>query len=326
MDETAKDVLSLLVDPPGPGERALGVYLYPYRLFGPFDFNDPVSTARIVAHSKIGDYAILITCNGGMFVPPPAELPNVMEPGWIPSGSDIPAIRAFMERAATICNAIICDLALRGIVSEATTPTLMSMGKVKDGYAAISGASGGRESYTERTIEPLLRLLRGGSEWVGYPMHDLVDVESALALSYVTPLMQVSHTLPGLVAGAYSMFSRHHLTEAVIDSWIVIEQIIDWYWTDYVRTLADPSRKKRLEDTRTYSAAVRIEMLDIVGILPPILSIMLHNARKIRNELAHRASIDLPKAQVSVDAMQSIIELLCGRSVAPLVVNQGINW
>src|SRR5581483_7979281 len=104
-------------------------------------------------------------------------------------------------------------------------------------------------------------------------------------------LTAVSPTLPTLVAGAYSQFSRRQLAEALMDAWIVIEPVVDWWWKQYTDGVTDRKRRERLKDTRVYTASVRAEVLRTAGALNSDLYAAIERARGHRNAAAHRAAI-----------------------------------
>jgi len=298
--------------PESYGERVIGTYLYPYRLFGKPDWDDPYSATKVIAKAKVGTNEVLITCNGGFFLRPPASTESLQDK------------LAFEEKAANIFNRPICEFALSGIVSAPATPVHISAGRLINGHALITSAAGGRETYPERTIQPSLQLLRG--MWRMHPLHTLDVVDKVVNLQCTSLLVEVSDNLPTFVAGAYSLFSQRQAAEALIDSWIVIEQIIDSLWAHYLTRIADNSRKDRLSDPRTYTAAVRIELLYTVGILPLPLYEVLNIARAHRNRLAHRAEISLTMSKECLMAMKEMIEFLCKTSVEPPLTCEGVNW
>jgi hypothetical protein len=103
--------------------------------------------------------------------------------------------------------------------------------------------------------------------------------------------------------------------------------MLDHLWRDYAFSLDDDKRRKRLlEDTRTYTAAVRTEVLHTAGRVDPAIYNALNTARQRRNALAHRAKIDLQAAEDGLNAMKLMIEFLCETSVEPPLATIGINW
>lgn len=132
--------------------------------------------------------------------------------------------------------------------------------------------------------------------------------------------------LPSLIAAAYSLYSQRQAAEALNGSWIVIEQLLDHYWKLYVNSLNDKKRRKRLSDTRAYTATVRTEILQAKEILPELLCNELHSARRERNELAHRASTSAEMSDVGLKAMRSMIEFFCENVIEPPLAVPVMNW
>jgi hypothetical protein len=319
-----KSELGRLLRTDSSGEMVIGTYLYPYRLFSNPDWEDPYSATEIVAGAKVASRQVLITRNGGLFLHPPEHFSDPLaDTDNVPAYEDIQAKRAFEEEAAIIFNRLICEFTLKGIVSEPAAPVHIARGELIDGHALIRSCGGGREIYFERTIGPLRELLHG--DWRTHRVHGLKVLEQVLSQECTLQLVQVSDHLPALIAGAYSLFSRGQLSEALIDSWIVIEQILDDLWTTYLAGMAK-DRKRRLSDTRTYTAAVRTEVLHTTGAISDPLYESLNTARKHRNDLAHRAEINLGMAVEVIGAMKEMIEFLTGISVASPAVSRGINW
>lgn len=307
-------------------EPVIGTYMYPYRIFGRFDRADPSSAIKIVKIISIDGEEVFLTCNGGLFIRPPDHLPYRNDQLRQVTPEDRLAKRTFEEHAVHLLNRVICEFTLRGIVSAPATLIHLGSGERIENYAQLNMSVVGREIYTERTLLPSFEFLH--HLWFLFARHlphDLDVVESVSTTYYTSELVTISEYLPTLISGAYSLFSQHQLSEAVIDGWIVIEQIIDWFWTEYVRSIPDKDQKKRLSDYRTYSVAVRLDMLHTVNVLPFPLCQVLHRARKHRNDLAHRAKINLAMATESLDAMKQLIEFVCKVPVEPPMMSPAIT-
>jgi hypothetical protein len=305
------------------GERVIGTYLYPYRLITDPDWNDEYSATEVVATARVDTQEILVTRNGGLFVRPPVELSDSYV-GQNESTSDFERKVAFEERTSKWLNTLICEFALFGIVSEPATPVHISRGVLIDNHALVTGGGGGREFYPERSIGPIQELTIG--TWRLHSVVDRSTTDLITQMQIAGRLSEASDSLPGLVAGAYSAFSKRHLAEAVVDSWVVVEQLVDWYWTRYVNSLAEKGRKQRLADPRTFSAAVRIEVLQTANVLPEPMCEDLHAARRHRNELAHRGNVTGKAAEACLAAMCQAIEVFTAHNVAPAVSNVGVTW
>ena len=295
-----------------PSETVIGTYLYPHVLLGKPNFDDPYSATSIISKLEVDDLEIFITLNGGLFVKPPMDLVQIAEK------------IEFEERVSKAFNLIICEFAFNGIVSVPATPVHIAVGKLINNHALIISASGGSEMYLEKTMEQSMHLIRG--TWRTHRMTSPDIIQKVIRLDCSTKLMEVSQNLPALIAGAYSYFSQRQLSESLLDSWIVIEQILDWYWSNYVSKFSDKKRKESLKDSRTYTSAVRIEILCSASVFPQQVYEKINNARKHRNNLAHRAKINISMAKETVDALKLMIEFFCGCSINPFLVNEGVNW
>lgn len=305
-------------------ERVIGTYLYPHVLFSDIFLDNRDSAIEIVETTTIESHEILLTRNGGLFVRPPSSMSDPYRDLEGHLIDDLQAKLAFEEKAAVCFNRVICELALLGIVSQPATPVHISYGRLINNHALISNGGGGREMYLERTTNPLGMLFR--NDWHTLRMYPDVLAKKAMEQECAKFLVEVSEDLPALVAGAYSLFSQRQLSEALIDSWIVCEQVIDHLWKNYISTIEDKSRVKRLDDNRTYSVAVRTEILHSIGEISAPIYNELNKARKNRNELAHGAKTTLSETTVCLNAMKLIVEFLCNRTVEPPLANVGVTW
>jgi hypothetical protein len=315
----------------GSGEAVIGTYLYPYVLFGETT-NDPYDVMRVVKKIYIEKYEIIVSHNGGLFVQPPKDLvvsnlsDLLHEATTDEHNKETKRKLQFQESVSISFNRLVCELALIGIVSEPITPAHISMGMLYDNRALIIRAGSGRERYLERSLFPMDQLTANKGSWLLSSFHELDILERAGEQNCTRLLVEVSEELPTLVSGAYSLFSKRHLSEALIDSWIVCEQFISHLWGKYIESLSDRTRIKRLKDTRTYSAAVCIEILHSVQIIPESIYIELNRARKHRNDLAHGAKITLSASETGLNAMRLMIEFFCNRTIAPPQISESVNW
>ncbi len=294
------------------GERVYGTYLYPSRLFGDIDYTKPELAIKVIIQTHIDSHKILITRNGGIFIKVPDNTKDYQEEDKL------------KEVVSDIVNRIICEFALNGVISAPATTTHVSAGYLYDESILVLAGGGGPEFYMERTTFPFMKLMQGF--WVSDTRIEIDIVNTVIKQDCTSVLVSISNNLPILIAGAYSLFSQAQYGEALIDSWIVVEQIIDYLWDGYLKGLSDKPRLERLSDTRTYSASVRIEFLHSLGTLSTPLYESLHKARVNRNKLAHRASISLNMSRESMDAMRQMIELICQKSVYPAIPVSGIYY
>jgi hypothetical protein len=232
--------------------------------------------------------------------------------------------RVFEEDVASDFNLLVCELALTGIVSEPASPVHMAGGRLVEGHALIVSGGGGRETYEERTLHPLYKLY--SQEWVFDEPADEEKLRQACSFERAKVLSGISPELPTLVAAAYSSFSRRQLSAALNDSWVVVEQVIDDVWNQYTSGLPEAGRRGRLTDTRTYTAAVRTELLYTAGEINSDTYEALNRARKYRNDFIHGAKIDLSTTQHCMTTMRLILERACGTPVEAPLTSIGVIW
>lgn len=307
-----------------PGDKVVGTYIYPYCILARPNWDDPLSATKVIQQIDTGQGEILVTLNGGLFIEPPTEL--VHEAAANNDVDNLKAKVAFEEKAAKLFNLVICEYALHEVISEPATQVHISAGKLIDGHALITSAGGEGEVYLERTLNPSMQLLSREGIWRIHRWHDIQITVDVAKLSCASRLAEISENLPSLTAGAYSLYSQRQLSEALIDAWIVVEQAIDWLWDEHKNGITDAERKNRLADSRTYTSAVRIELLHTIGVLAHDLYLYMTRARNHRNNLTHRATISLDMAYETLMAMKSTIEFLCGMQVGAPSKSTGVNW
>ncbi|MBA3321456.1 MAG: hypothetical protein H0T45_08440, partial [Pyrinomonadaceae bacterium] len=252
-------------------ERVIGTYLYPLGLFGQ---RPPVPTSLIVSgdfsslkpnygwYSEVlcrittDSHEVMVTRMSGLFVRPPDTFSDITKLPYGELPPDYEDKRRFQEDVARSFNLLICELAFHGVVSEPAAPAQIAGGEYQDGHAIITRGHGGRESYRDRQTSPWERLTKGDvSDWT---MRSEVALGKATRLSRAKQLASISPSVPAFVAGAYSRFSQGQMSEALLDSWIVVEQLLDHLWNKYRSGLPDTDepntkkgdrRKEGLKDT-----------------------------------------------------------------------------
>jgi len=94
--------------------------------------------------------------------------------------------------------------------------------------------------------------------------------------------------LPAFVAAAHGHAYRRRDGECVLFAWMSCEQLLDYFWQDHVlRRALDGAHRKRLEDGRTFSAAVQAEGLRLMGLMRDRTYELVSRARKQRNDLVY---------------------------------------
>ena len=90
--------------------------------------------------------------------------------------------------------------------------------------------------------------------------------------------------------------------------------------------VAETGRQSRLSDTRTYTAAVRTELLYTAGEIDSDTYEALNRARKHRNDFVHGAKIALSATQDCMTTMRLMLERACGMPVEAPITSMGVIW
>jgi hypothetical protein len=310
------------------GELVIGTVLSPQVLVTDFPggtFPSIDEHLQVVDRLPVGAMQVLVTRMGGLFVRPPAEL---LETGPDDAAPDIREIRAkvaFEADAADVFNLVQCELALGGhLYSLPTVPYAVESGWLIESHIAIRSAGAG----AERTLGPFSLLIQTARHTSMMAASLSPATLQAIApVSRASLLARASRTLPRFVLAAYSSFHRHEHPEALLMGWIVTEQLIDELWRRYVSALRPRERRERLMDSTSYSAAVRIEVLEVAAVFDRDLASRLHSARKLRNALAHRATVTGEDAEIVIRTMHAMLERWLGVTLPPVVaVGVGVGW
>jgi hypothetical protein len=136
------------------------------------------------------------------------------------------------------------------------------------------------------------------------------EIEQLGEFGISSALRRIAAQLPGLVAGAVGHHHRGRSAEATLFAWMVCEQLLNYGWRETVIAHArSKSHRDQLEGNRTYTAAVRAEMLRRAGWLDDDVMDLVNDARKVRNRQAHRHSVSLEDATTVMAAMLAMVRL-----------------
>lgn len=321
---------------PEDQHTVFGTYLYPLVLFTSENFNDPGTdfsrSVEVIRTLRIGPHEIMVTRTGGLFARPQGQ-PSYSTLGATPS-EDLQTKLLFVEALVDSLNLLTCELALSrklqlvATVSKTVTNADICRGQLSGtGAVAVAGTLSngfGRERVDSYMIA-LLDAVNRGSRCIWNRTQELV-LDDIQKLECATRLAAISKSIPPLIIGAYASFSSQLFAEAIVDSWIATEQIVDYLWQEYISGLSAGERIKRLEDTRTYSVSVRLEVLLTAGVIKLELYEILHGGRKQRNDLVHRAQAGLSAAVECTHALRAAVEFVCNREVAVPSCMYGLGW
>lgn len=322
--------LSSLFEARADGPSVIGAYMYPFRYFGEPSaaIRDPMQEVEVIAAPDVAGLVVHVTRNGGFFsvIPPEASLravdsaPDRLRP--------VAAAKiVFDERFCAAVNRLICDFALLGVVSEPVTPMFTGAGVLQDNHALVVGAGGGRELYG-RALDRVVGFVSSSAvSAMRVAATDPAVVDRVAGQPYSARLGRVAAELPGFIANAYAQFSQGRWATALTDAWIACEQLLHAWWVAYVDTLGARQRMLRLRsDTRTYTAAVRTEILHTAGRVSAELYESLNVARKRRNSLVHGAEVSRAFADETMRALHMALTTELGTSVDPAQAFAGATW
>jgi hypothetical protein len=284
-----------------------GTYLHPLKLLDvdelPTDPNDYLEVIRVFPVTGVD---VAITRGGGLFV---------RDRGQYSSPQAI-------DQLVNIFNMLTCEFTLAGLVSQPVTDLDLQSGKLIGQHISIAGGWG---SFGDRTWGPHALLCVTPRDisapyrteanpwwppyfyWTSSPKGVMPSVET---LANAPLLSAVAPGLPSLVAAAAFHAARHNLSETIINSWVVVELILYQQWNDHLTSLSNSARRRRLKDTRTYSAGVQAEVLLTAGLMQDDTYDKVQAARKTRNDFAHRGDASADGAAHCMEAMRAMLRLL----------------
>jgi hypothetical protein len=178
-----------------------------------------------------------------------------------------------------------------------------------------------------------------GSAWDYSELHEIVVEAIALLEPRIVTLADLSSALAAgramvdavpelsgefLLKGVTGI-ARHDWGSSLANLWIGIEQITSNLWERHVLTPArapNPiaGRADQLSDPRTWTIAVRHELLHQIGLLPRETLSNLAEARKARNALAHTGKHPSgTAAQAAYAAATELLQVAVGSLPIPLL-------
>ena len=294
--------------------QAIGTHLDPQWLFDiPVGHGEvaPNEIAGRISVTANAEDDVVVTRASGLFVEHPT----------IPDRNEA---LAFVREAVVRFNLVICELNLVGVVSSPASTAEIATAEIGDADVVVRSAAGSMmdrtmplSARTNSMIQHDFRL-----QMDRRILDDIQGVPRARALAAVAP------SLPHFVAAAYTFYARRLLAEGLINTWIAIEQILSHMWRQEHVAGAEPgSRRERLTDQRTFSAAVQIEVLQTAGVLDQDLADTLHRARGARNKLAHEGQLVEAGCEAGIDALVKLLVTLTKMPVArPSQWNEEIPW
>lgn len=276
-----------------------GTYILPLRFFKVGQALDPNEYLEVLQVLDVGGTDVAITRGGGLFVRDKGQYKT----------------RESHQQLVDTFNLLLAEFALQGLASHPVTYTEVQAGKLIGRFACIAGG-GGR--FGDRTWGPYTLLVAptrdlgapygrpGNDYWPAnfyWPNCDPSILDRITNAPNALHLRKISPSLPTLLVAAAYHATRHNVAEGTVTSWILCEELLSFLWDRHVDQISEKARKERLTDSRTYSAAVRLEVLLVAGVLPDTLCALLQEARRLRNALAHRSKMNMDAADICYRAM-----------------------
>jgi hypothetical protein len=124
-----------------------------------------------------------------------------------------------------------------------------------------------------------------------------------------------------LLNEAAAFAEEHHYSLALTIAWTICERLLNWRWEKFLDAhdrrsdgtgSIDKPRRRRLTDNRTYSSAVKAEILCFDGAIQLPLYERLSALRKLRNEWIHGADKYAVSTSDATTAIATVNEMLKG--------------
>lgn len=297
-------------------------YLHPFRIVEA-DALEPWTCTIEQVNGRSWDYAALHEMAGGLDVglAPPYHL--VVSRDGALALPPIPELRSD-QAAVEYLNRCLAALLLGGIYCEAITPDGLDLGSIID-WRYIRSSRAGMSAPNR-----FHKLIRYGAA----PALEAIALHQPRTVTFasLTRAIQVGlGILSGLptVRGDYFLrgvtgIARRDWGAALTNTWIVAEQVISELWRRHViePTVGEDSsraRRDQLNDTRTWTASARIEMLFQKGVLSKETVASLSRARRARNDLSHEGTYPTqPDALSAYDGVCGLLTVALDGERPPL--------
>lgn len=299
------------------GPQAYGAYLQPPRLCGldlpdasGRDADEAVVEAarsegtRIYWQTTVEDVDLLMTHGGGVFALFPKQ----------PARQDPAAhVQEQLLRTVEFLNLVACELMLACDVPCSAFSVSDIAGAIRSEDADRIETWVAPRPYAPQGMYQETDMKSGSSRVAGWERTPAEALSHLGDLAQARMLRDVSPELPALVAGAIGHHHRGRPAEATLFGWMVCERLVNHSWTARIEPAAlSGSHSDQLRDNRTYTSAVRIEILRREGLLSHQDFELLSDARRARNQQAHNRPATAEDAQTTLRAMLAVLDKALG--------------
>lgn len=265
-------------------------YLHPFRIVDSPDLAPWTANIEDV-NQRSWDYVALHEMAGGLQVGLPTPYHLVVARDGAFALPPVDALRSD-QAAVGFFNRCLASLLIGGVYCEAITPDGLDLGSILDWKYVRSHRTG---TAAPNRFHQLIRYLHATPyEAISLyrPRTVAIDtlrqaMKEGLGVLDRVPVLSGEYLLKGTTG-----IARRDWGAALANLWIATEQLISELWArDIVKPalLGDRSKARRdqLNDTRTWTAAARAELLLQKGVIDLPTFKLISVARKARNDLSH---------------------------------------
>lgn len=297
----------------GFGSRAWVTCMIPFQVIRP-DSLPQYSVSLEQINTNQYDHGVLSQVVASLPEPRLEQLPLLVS---FDGGLALPVIAPYdcVENAISRFNRVLCALLLGGIEVEAIDSRHVVLGALYENthvWPVNDGLS------LDAHLHAMLRT-RVASSFdtivLNKPKNVLVS-EFRMAYERGNAVLEnIPNLTPTFLLKGHTELKYRNWNDALASLWIVVEQLTDYLWQH--KLLEDPkkqidslpNRKKSLrEDSRTWTLAVRQEILWQVGILSGQTYELLFPSRQARNNLVHEGKT--PDREVISGLYEAVIQLM----------------
>jgi len=224
----------------------------------------------------------------------------------------LPAVEQYRDRFAALSkfNQTLVELLIGGMYCEAAEPDDIGYGNLSlEGYTRILGGANGPAAAMHTAAR--MKML-GSLDNIQLLSPEIVSVDDVnLALASGRALLSNLGSVPQeqILYGA-TFYVRKQWAESLLHLWTTTERLVETAWNRHVLAYpSSPSKSRRafLEDHRTWTVSAKLEVLHQKQLLPAETYEMLDEARKARNNFAHRGVA--PNRHLAHQALKACFEM-----------------
>lgn len=225
------------------------------------------------------------------------------------------------EKAMEAFNKLLCTLLIGGIQVQAVDLRDIVWGRLHDNTPYIFPVGFGQSLNS--MIHAHLRLKTANSidtiNLLHMPEISILDFQTAFNQGE-NVLSKLSKLSPTFLLRGFTELCYHNWSDALSNLWVCVEQLTTLLWQKFFLEVIDkhptnlPSRLTSLkDDNRTWSTAIKQEILWQLGVIKEDDYLGLYSARKARNALVHSGQPPCDKIVKSLyDSLLSLMGIASG--------------